>query len=285
MFKSNMTPMVLLAAAALCSALRGQAPVEKFAGQIRAYTDAAASARDALATWEATAQEMPEFTKRDMALITSYMEKVVAAWTRAADALKNGDEKGGDALAKRAREMDNKRDIFNARLNWRRGQAMREYLPASEESFNVLVGDRKPDEIKEIEAFIETKKLRSEAYGRLADAAAPGADERALAALQDEVSAADVEVQVATMKLDWAGEDRNVRLWVAPDATVTSPEYTAAKQRLQEWRRKYERTYRQNRGIEHALEAQKRQYKELFEARSEAYKAAKAARDAKRGDK
>jgi len=272
--------MVLVLASVACGARGGEAPAKKFAGQIKAYNDAAISSRGALDTMLAAAQEMPAFTKGDVALIAAYMDHIASAWSSAAAALQRGEEQRADDFAKRARELDSRRDIWTQRLSWRRGQAQMEYLPATEESYNWLVGDRKPEELKEISAFIEAKKLRSEAYGRLADAARPGADWQALCNLQDEVFADDVEVQVADMKMGWARADRDTRLWVTPDASVTSPQLTAAKQRLEQWRARYEQTYRQSREIEHALEVQRREYNNLLDARSEAYKTAKANRDA-----
>jgi hypothetical protein len=291
MTRSMLATAVLLlallpgAAAARAEAPRAEVPAEKFAGQIQAYTDAAGSADDALASMLALAREMPTFTKGDVPLIKAYMEQTAAAWSGAAKTLAGGDEAGAAALVKRAQELDAKREIWNRRLGWRRGQAQIEYLPASEQSYDWLVGDRTADEVREIDAFIEAKKRRSEAYGRLADAATPAADPQALNRLQDEVFAADVEVQVADMKMNWAREDRDARRWVMTDPSVTSPELTEAKRRLADWRRQYEQTYRQSREVGHALEVQKRQYKELSAAPAEAYKAAKADHDRDRAKK
>jgi hypothetical protein len=266
-------------AAILCGSVHAQTPPDKFAGQIKTYTDAATLEKDLLSQMLGVAQDISEFSKEDVKLITAYMEEATIAWSNAAAALQKGDEAGAAAFVKRAQELDSKRDVWNQRLAWRRGQAQREYLPANEEIFNLLVGDRTAGETREIEAFIEAKKQRSEAYGRLADAATPAAEPQALARLQDEVYALDVEVQVADMKRVWANEDRGVRQYVMTDASVSSPALTAAKQRLAEWRQKYEETYRQWREREHALEQQKRQSAEVLEARNLAYRAAKAARD------
>ena len=126
---------------------------------------------------------------------------------------------------------------------------------------------------------MEAKKRRSEAYGRLAEATTPTAHPQMLFKLQDEVFAADVEVGVADMRLPWAHEDWMFRKFLATDPTITSPELTAAQQRLAEWRRQREQTYRQSRSQQHALEQLEREGAALVAARENAYRAAKARRE------
>jgi len=270
----------IIIAAALGTAARAQSPAEKFANQIKNYTDSANFEKEILGQIFAQAQDIADLAKPDVKLVTAYMEEAASTWTNAAAALEKGDEPAATALAKKARELDKNRDVWNQRLSWRRAQLQREYLPASEEIFIMLVGDRKPDEISEIETFLETKKRRSEAYGRLADAALPGVDPQQLTPLRDEVYRLDVEVQIADLKRVWAEQDRMYRLYVATNPKISSPTLTAANQRLADWRQKYEETYRQLREKEHALEAHKRQETEVSEARNIAYKEAKAAEDA-----
>lgn len=272
--------VLLIFIAAICRGAAAQNPPEKFANQIKAYTDSANFEKEALAQMLGVAQDISEFAKDDVKLMTAYMEQAANTWTSAAVALQKGDEAGATALAKQAEALDKKRDTWNQRLSWRRGQAQREYLPASEQTFAVLIGDRKADEIKEIESFIEAKKRRSEAYGRLADAALPDADPKELARMQDEIYTLDVEVQVADLKRVWAEQDRMYRLYVATDASITSAAFETAKQKLADWRVKYEETYRQLRDREHALELLKRQESEISEARNTTYRQAKAAHDA-----
>lgn len=280
MTRSTFLAILLLPTAAFCAPVPTQSPAEKFAPQIKNYTDSANYEKEALGQMLAQVQDIADLAKPDFKLVTAYMENAASLWSSAAAMLEKGDEPAATELAKKAQDRDKNRDIWSQRLSWRRGQLQREYLPASEETFNLLVGDRRPDEVREIEAFMEAKKRRSEAYGRLADAALPGADPHQLARMQDEVDALDVEVQVADLKRNWAEQDRMYRLYVATDPKITSPALTAAQQQLAQWRQKYEVSYRQSRQAEHALEVQKRQATEIFEARTTAYKEAKAAQEA-----
>ncbi len=276
-----MTRLLLLTiAAAFCATGSAQPAAEKFAPQIKAYTDAANSEKEVLAQMQGLAQDISDFAKEDIKLMTAYMEEAAARWSSAAAALQKGDEAAATSFAKQAQAMDKNRDIWNQRISWRRGQAQREYLPASEQTFALLVGDRKENEIKELEAFMEAKKQRSEAYGRLADAAKPGADPQQLARMQDEIYSLDVEVQVADLKRIWADQDRMYRLYVATDVKISSPALSAANQNLADWRQKYEETYRQLREREHALELLKRRDNAISEARTTAYRQAKAEHDA-----
>jgi hypothetical protein len=280
MTRSMFLVIILLSSAVFGAPAPSQTPAEKFAPQIKNYTDSANYEKEALGQMLAQAQDIADLAKPDFKLVTAYMENAASLWSSAAATLEKGDEPAATALAKKAQGLDKNRDIWNQRLSWRRGQLQREYLPASEEIFNMLVGDRKPGEVLEIEAFIEAKKRRSEAYGRLADAALPGADPHELAHMQDEVDALDVEVQVADLKRNWAEQDRMYRLYVATDPKITSSALTAAQQQLTQWRQKYEEAYRRSREAEHALELQKRQANEISEARTTAYKEAKAAQEA-----
>jgi hypothetical protein len=150
-----MTTLFLFTLAALCTIASAQPVADKFAPQIKAYTDSANSEKEILGQILAPAQDIAEFAKDDFKLITAYMDHTAGLWTSAAAALQKGDEPAATAFAKQAEQLDKKRDIWNERLSWRRGQAQREYLPASEQSFAVLVGDRNDNEIKEIEDFME----------------------------------------------------------------------------------------------------------------------------------
>ena len=66
---------LLLLTAALCGTAPPQPPPEKFANQIKAYTDAASVEKDILAQMLAVAQDMSEFAKEDIKLITAYLEE------------------------------------------------------------------------------------------------------------------------------------------------------------------------------------------------------------------
>lgn len=252
---------------------------DRVAGQIQRYQETASSVRATLAGLMAELEQIPAFSKVDGPLIVSHQEDVARAWSAAAAALEQGDEKAAAALARRAQEIAGPRDRWQERLRWRALQAQRgEYLPATAEVFFMLATDRKAEDVKELEAFLEAKKRRSEAYGRLAEATTPTADPPTLFKLQDEVFAADVEVGVADMKYAWARADWDFRTWVATDPAITSPELTEAKGRLTAWRRQREHTYRESRGQQHALEQLDRESAALTAARESAYRAAKVAR-------
>jgi hypothetical protein len=256
------------------------APAEQFAGQIQRYRESASAARDALASLMSELKQAPAFSKVDGPLITAHLEDVAGAWTEVAAALEKGDETKAAALAQRAQKLAGPRDRWQERVRWRLRQAqLGEYMPATAEVFFTVASDRREEDVQELEALMEAKKRRSEAYGRLAEATTPSADSKTLFKLQDEVFAADVEVGVADMRLPWANEDWGFRTFLATDPTITSPELTAAKQRLAEWRHQREETYRQSRSQQHALEQLDREAAALVAARESAYRAAKAARE------
>jgi hypothetical protein len=257
-------------------------PANRLADEIRKYKDTAAAVRHALAGLMVELEQAPVFTKLDGPLITKHMEEVAQGWTEAAAALEKGDETSAAALARRAEEMAGQRDRWQERLRWRRLQSQYEYLPATAEIYFLLAPERNGDVAKEVEAFLEAKKQRSEAYGRLAEETTPTADRKTLFRLQDEAFAFDVEVWVADMKYAWAREDWDFRTWVATDPRVASPELAATKEHLAEWRRQREAAYRQSRSRQHVVEQLDREHDNLISARERAYRTAKAARGSSR---
>lgn len=256
---------------------QGEPAGERFAYRIRQYKEAEGIARETLGRLMNELEQLPAFLKIDGALMTKHLEEVGRTWAEAAAALEKGDETGATALAKRAEEMIGQRDRWQERLRWRSQQAQNEYLPATAEIYFMLAPERNGDLQKEVEAFLETKKQRSEAYGRLAEATTPSAERQTLLKLQDEVFALDVEVGVADMKYSWAREDWDFHTWVATDTNVVSGELIAAKERLAQWRQQAEETYRQSRRQQHALDRLNGEREILLGAREKAYRAAKAA--------
>lgn len=251
----------------------------RFAGQIDRCRQSAAQARESLASLIAESRQIPVFSKVDGPLITAHMEEAARIWTEAAAAFETGGEAAGTALMLKAQQWAGPRERWQERLRWRTRQAQRgEYMPATAEVFLSVAADRSQEDVKELEALMEAKKRRSEAYGRLAEATTPAAEAQALFALQDAVFAADVQVGVAEMKLPWANEDWGYRKFLATDPEVASPELTAARERLAEWRRQREEAYRQSRQAQHAFEILERDATARV-ARESAYRAAKTARD------
>ena len=280
MTRRTITTTVVAVVIALVGVSSAQTPAQRFSAQAQTYKEASANIQNELAALLNSAGQIAGFTKRDVPLITKHMNDLAGAWTAAAAALEKGDEAGAAAMVKQAQELEVKRDRWAQRLAVRRLQAQAdEYLPATEESFACLT-EWAPTEldVQPAVAFIEAKKRRSEAYGRLADATTPTADQPTLYRLQDEVFAADVEVQVADMKLGWSREDLSARVYVLTDPSLSSPELIEAKARIAEWRRQREELLRQSRKIAHLLELQPREYTALVEARDKAYQSAKAAK-------
>lgn len=267
--------MMALVLGTACLAKTHASPADQFAGEIRRYKESAAAARETLAARLGELNEIPAFKKLDGPLITKHLEEVARAWAEAASALEEGKETAAAALARRAEELAGPRGRWEERLGWRRLQAQHEYLPATPEVFFMLATERHADLAKEVGAFLEAKKRRSEAYGRLAEATTPAADSKTLFQLQDDVFALDVEVGVAEMKYNGAREDWDFRTWVATNPKVTSPELTAAQERLTECRHQREQTYRQSRNQQRALERLDREREALLKARENAYRAAK----------
>ena len=260
--------------------VRADAPADRFEGQIHHCRESAAATRDSLASLMAELRQIPVFVKVDGPLMTTHLEAVAQVWTDAAAALEKGDATAGTNLAQRAQQLVGARDRWQERLRYRSRQAQQnEYMPACAEVFITVGADRHEEDLQELKALMEAKKCRSEAYGRLAEATTPNAEAKILFELQDEVFAADVEVGVAEMRLPWSHEDWMFRAYVATDPTITSPEYAAARQRLLEWRRQREETYRQSRRQQYAVEKLDRESKALVTARENAYRAAMAARE------
>ncbi len=269
---------LLLGAVCLVNVLAAT-PADKFAKEIRRYDELAAAARETLAARLGDLNDFPVFKKVDGPLITKHLEAVSQTWAEAARALEEGNETAAAALARRAEELAGQRGRWEQRLNWRRLQAQHEYLPATAKVFFMLATERNGDLEKEVGAFLEAKRRRSEAYGRLAEATTPAADDQILFKLQDEVFALDVEVGVADMKYGWAREDWDFHRWVVTDPKVISLELRAAQERLTEWRHQREQTYRQSRNEQHELERLDREREALLKARENAYRTAKAARN------
>ena len=255
-------------------------PADRFAGKIEQYREAAAAVRESLAHLMAELNQVPVFGKVDGPMMTAHLEAVAQTWTDAAAALEKGEETAGTNLAQRARQLDGQRERWQERVQRRARQAQQnEYMPASAEVFSTWAADRTEPDVQDLAALMEAKKRRSEACGRLAEATTPTAAAKTLYQLQDEVFAAEVEVGVAEMRLPWAHEDWMFRKFVATDPTITSPELDAARQRLAEWRRQREETYRQSRRQQYGFEQLDRESKALLVARETSYLAAKAARE------
>jgi len=257
--------LILMIAAALCSLARGDAPPDKFAGPIKEYLDSAAARQSDLGDMLGLAQQMPGFTKGDIALITAYMQEEIDAWKSAASALQKGDQHTADGFVRHAQDMQGWNGLWNERLYARQRQSQQNEHPASYEwEFDAMVEDHQHVDIKEIAALMEAKKRLSEAYGRLADATIPKVETQTLFKLKDQIWDVETEMEVANMKLIWARDDRpgwttNV---IAP-SNIT-PELQLAKQRVAEWRQQYEQSYRQKRASELAMEKQRRAYDDLL---------------------
>ena len=282
MSRSVSRTTIFLLSMAICAITRAQVPANPFADQIQNHKDMAAVVLNELTTLGDTSLQLPGYTERDMLLITPALNEVADTYVKAAAALDKGDEAGAKALAKRVGELYANHERWGQRLECRRRQSqVGEYLPATEDSFDWL-SQWAPTEfdVQPIVAFMEAKKRRCEANGRLADAMTPTADPQLLLKLQDEVFATETEVQVADMKVGWSREDLEARVYVLPDHTVASPDLTAAKERLVELRRQREDLLRQSRTITHSMEQQPRQYAAIIDARNKAYRVAKAAKDA-----
>jgi hypothetical protein len=281
---SSRALVTVVALALINGAAPDTAPASRFAAQIQTYQDSAANMKNELAVLVNTAAgPISAFTKGDVLLLTKYMNELIDSWNAAAAALEKGDEAAAAPLVMRARELESGRYRWAQRFEARRLQAqVGEYLPACEDSYDWLAGlegGRQPVEVQDITALMEAKKLRSEAYGRLADATTPTADAQTIYKCQDDVFAADVEVQVADKKMAWAIQDLVNRKWVMLDATVSSPDLTAAQEGLAKWRQEYEATYRRSRMEAQALVVQDRHYLELVDAVKKAYQAAKTEQD------
>lgn len=273
---------ILVLAASLCAITQAEPPASPFAGQIQGHKDTAAWVRNELTSLGDTALQLPGYTEQDMLLITPALNEVADTFAKAAAALEKGDEPGAAALAKHAGELYANHERWGQRLEYRRRQSqVGEYLPASEDSFDWLTQWTPPGfDGQPAAAFMEAKKRRCEANGRVADALTPTADPDLIAKLQDEVFVAETEVQVAEMKVNWDREDLNAHAYVMPDHSVSSPDLTAAKERIAAWRQQREQLLRQNRKVMQAMEQQPRQYNALIEARNKAYQEAKAVKDA-----
>src|SRR4051812_17164384 len=104
----SLIPVLYILVAAICDGAAAQNPPEKFANQIKAYTDSANFEKEALAQMLGVAQDISEFAREDVKLITAYMEQAANTWNSAAAALQKGDEAGATALAKQAQALDKK---------------------------------------------------------------------------------------------------------------------------------------------------------------------------------
>ncbi len=272
-------PKIVTAAllATLCFlSAQAEPPADRFADRIRQYKESEAATRETLGRLLGELEQIPAFLKIDGPLITKNLEEVAQNWSEAAAALEKGDVSAAANLALRAEEAVGHRDRWQERLRWRALQAQNEYLPATAEIYFLLAPERNGDLQKEVEAFLEAKKNRSEAYGRLAEATTPTAEDQPLLKLQDEVFALDIEVGVADMKYGWAREDWDFRTWVATNPKISSPELTAAKERLAQCRQQVEEAYRQSRQQQHALDKLGPEGANLRAAREKAYRTAEA---------
>ena len=244
-------------------------PAERFAGQIRESKDSVAWLQEYQGNMKDRMQQAPSFGKMDDAVITAGIHEEIAAWNNARTAWEKGDEPGAVALVRLARDIGGRRGAWERRLDWRYrqgneapGEDTYEGISTYRPAFAVAV-------------YMEAKKRLSEACGRVAEAYVPDVNPQLIFKLEDEVFAAQLEVEVAEMKMTWAAEDRS---YAMRDA-VASPEFTAAQQRLDEHRQQRENMFRQYRKQQREVERFDRSNTALINERDKQAELARQARD------
>lgn len=260
--------VVLFLLVACCPFTPAATPAQQFAPQLNECKVNTNWLQDYLANLVNTMQQPPSLGKLDETIITADVQKEIAAWNSAAALWEKGDEAKATAQVKLARDLGSRRGIWERRLSWRWRQGNES---PSEDSFEGL-NWRPPQSVA---VYMEAKKRLSEACGRVAEAITPDANLQEIPALEDQVFAAQVEVEVADMKMNWSAEDHS---WAMRDA-VSSPELSAAQQRLDEFRRQREAMFRQIRQQQRALEKYDRGNNALVGERDRQAELARQARE------
>jgi hypothetical protein len=252
-----------------CAARGGEAPpAERFAGQIKECKDSLAWLKEYTAGQTDRAEQAPSFARVDLPVLNAQIEQETTAWANAMAAWEKGDEQTARKLVDEAREIGGRRSTLDHRLDLRHAQGNETPSEDGYEAFNwrPRLG---------VAGIMEAKKRVSEAYGKLAEATVPGADAQLIVKLEEEVSAARLEVDVAEMKANWMQEDQS---WAMRDA-VSSPGLTAAQQKLNEYRKEREATYRKIRQAQRELERYDRQNGALLTERDRQAELARQARE------
>ncbi len=270
MTPARMGSLILVFAMAIASGSHGgDAPPAQFAGQISECQRSLEWLRNYLPGLLEGAKQPPSMGSVDSVLITAEIQKEIDAWSAAMEAWQKADEKRADGLVKQAKQLGEKRVIWEKRLAWRSQQGA---SAPTEESFEQTSGWRPR---KSLALAMEARRRLSEVYGRLAEATTPEADPQLLSKLEDEAFAARVEVEIAEMRMNWETEDGG---WPMRDPVIWSPELIAAQNRLVENRTQQEARRRAMLAAQHEFDEGEHLRKVMIDERNRQAEIARSAK-------
>jgi hypothetical protein len=207
------------------------------------------------------------FVKDDLVQSKKAAEADAAVHDRIAAAYEAGREDEVKRLRDEAKSTERVRLVWRDRIaDYRKRQF--DAAP-SEQWFQEYSRWLGTETMPELSAWAEARKAASEAWGRVAEAAVPGADAGALVELKEHAYTADAEREMAEWRYNWARE--RAQMW--PDRKVTSPELV---KRLEELRAAQERRLavrraeieqdRKAREAERAMKAAEAEFRKAQEA-------------------
>lgn len=249
----------------------------RYAQQAKEDRARATNLRNSFEELAASCSRYGGFMKDDLVLAKPAWEKAAALLEKAAEAFDRDDENEGWRLRKEHDQQERAIEVWRQRLwEWRRRQA--ESAPEEkwfrDESRWLAAGAR-----PELMEWVRARRALSQAWGALAEATTPGADEEMIRQLKEKAFAAEGESEIARLRFDWArGREQ---IW--SDKKVSSEQLTrklealraAQEERIRLRRADIERD-RQMREVERRIAAAEKEFREAFEAAREARNKAEA---------
>jgi hypothetical protein len=247
-------------------------PTGKFADMVRGERNRAKYIREDFAGLFANLAQYDGFVKDDIVLAGRAVEEVIALLAKSARAWAREDEAEGKRLRAEVEKAERVANVWRVRLwEWRRRQA--EAAPG-EAWFRESLRWVRPGAVPELSALVAAKKSTAEAWGKMAEATVPGADEKVLNAIKEDAFTADAHREIAEWRFNWARQREEI--WY--EKAVMSPELQeklAAMRKLQDERVKLRLAEFENERRKRELDRQ------MGAAENESRKAYYAAREAR----
>jgi hypothetical protein len=276
---------VARAAAAAATPPPDEATIARYHAAAGEARDQARLVRDSVGGVAGYFFRLGAFIKQDLALLKDACEAEAVLYEKIAAAYDRADADEVRALRTQQEKATRDRLVYRERITEYRN---RQFLAAPTEQWFAEYVRWYRSAIPELEAWGEARKAAAEAWGRVADAFAPGYDPDAMEDLKERAYALDVEREIGEMRFTWVRERGTV---MANDPKgVGSPELTRAIERLQKAqedrvaaKRLESERERQQRRLDRAVRTAEREFQKAHEAAvKDAVERARAAAAAKK---
>lgn len=223
---------VVLAVAAVAlsaPAVRGQDSKRQQRAQwAKDERERAQTVRDEYAQFAVDAAPLDGFAKDDMLKVKEAYEAWARSFEAVAAAWDRNEEKQAWELQRQIGKAAQVAATWRSRVwEYRRRQA--EAAP-DERWYSDSVRGIPKGAMPEFDALVKAKRAAAEAWGRVAEATAPGADESLIIELREKAFAADAEREIA----EWCSRWANDREWIWSDKKISSEELKRALAELQQ---------------------------------------------------